>query len=315
VIHFVSKEMVYDSIRKVSRAYKDKPISFYIEDVLKSDIYGCSTRKPFTKEDSLYISKIVVPLWSPLKTISWMTTRCVSPLYTSSPYMFFENKKGFHLSSLENLFNQPVYETYTYSPKNVSSYRNLFNDLKKVESYTIKRSLNYLEKISKGGFASKLYTFDLGTKKFVGYDFNYEDNLVNKFKLSKQPQNEFEKVSLNTSFDSTLSFAFKQTELDDGNNYVEAWSQSNQSNINNLQTISLDIEIPGNSSLNVGNVIQFDIPSYAAGDIIEKDKILSGRYLVSALAHFITPDKYEMKAEIYKDTFYRQLEGIGKQIQ
>jgi hypothetical protein len=298
VIYLVTQEKIYDSIRKVSRSYKDDYYNVYIDEVIKSDIYGLSSTKKFESEQSLYNTNIVIPYWNPFKAIKWMSKRCVSPLYHGSPYLFFENKQGFNLFSMEYMFNRPAKYSYVYSPKVEYKNRNVLNDFFKIETYYMKQSINFLDRLQEGCFTSKLYSFDLTTKKFENYSYRYieENDTI------------FKNVRGNT-YTPRIDIAYKNSELELTNNYVETWYPTYYSNLKNSENISLEIEIAGNLLLNVGDKIEILIPSYAASEQIVEDKILSGNYLVTAICHNINKKKYECKIEVYKDGFNRPIEG------
>lgn len=315
-LSFVSKEAVYDVIHKVQRGYdSDSIINQYIRDVLYNTEYGCASEKEIAEEEeSIYLHKMVIPSWGPLKTIMWMKNRCVSALYTGSPFFFFENKKGFVLSSMENLFSKPINQQYIYSPKLDYEERDISEDFRKVESYMVKNSLDFLKRLARGGESSSLMTFDFVTKRLTEYQYSYENN--NTRRLSTEQGNNvalpltFDGNNLKEKFLASRTFGFKHTELDEGNNYIEAWSQARDSNLTNLESICLELSLAGDSDLNVGDVVEFLAPTYGAGDN-EIDEVISGKYLVTAMTHYITRKEYNMKIEICKDSFFRQLSGQG----
>lgn len=315
---FVSKEKIYDSFNKISRSYTNDSLNFYIQDILTNADYGCGSQKQiYISEESIYTHHIVLPYQSPLSAINFLKRRCVSPIFTGSPYLFFENKKGFVLSSIENLMTQQTVQEYIYSPKIEYENRDINNDFRKVESYLVKNSLNFIERLQGAGESSSLFVFDFVTKKFMEYDYIYENN--NTRNLTQSQKNSivnsfvFDNQNLKEKFNSSRTFAFKSSETDDRNNYVEVWAQARESSFTNLNSICLELTCPGDSQLNVGEMINFYAPSYAAGDIVE-DEVISGKYLITGIAHTITKRDYTMKLEICKDSFFRQLSGQGKEI-
>ncbi len=70
----------------------------------------------------------------------------------------------------------------------------------------------------------------------------------------------------------------------------------------------MDIQVPGTTNINVGDIVHFTMPKYAKAtnnDILDQDKYLSGRYLVSAVRHHISSigKKHTMVLELIKDSF------------
>lgn len=316
---FVSKEKIYDSFNKISRSYVNDSLNFYIKDVLSNTEYGCGSEKDiYIEEESIYTHHIVLPYQNPFSAINFMKRRCVSPMYTGSPYLFFENKKGFVLSSIENLMNQLPVQEYVYAPKTTNpEEKNLDDDFRKVESYLVKNSLDFMNRLSGAGESSSLFVFDFATKRFLEYDYSYDSN--NTRKLTQEQKNStvnsfnFDGQDLKTKFTSSRTFTFKSSEIDERNNFIEVWGQAREASLTNLNSICLEISCAGDSQINVGETINFIVPSYAAGDLKE-DEIISGKYLITGAVHTITRIAYSMKLEICKDSFFRQLTGMATEI-
>ena len=316
VMSFVTKELVYDHFNKISRAFNNNNTDNYIKDILQNDEYGCNSEKELDFEQSIFVQKMVIPFWSPLQTIRWMKNRCVSALYPGSPFMFFENKLGFTLSSMEKLFAKEPIKTLSHSPRLNEENRDVTEDFNKVENYSVKETVKFLERLRGGAEASRLVTFDLVSKRLSNFEYSFVGN--NTRNITREQQDEIDKPlvfddnNIKEKYDSARAFSFKSTELDDANSFVEAWAKARESFLTNLNTICVECNMAGDSELNVGDTVNFSVASFAAsGGTFEEDKILSGKYLVTSIAHFIEHDKYEMKIEICKDTFFRELQGTN----
>ena len=79
------------------------------------------------------------------------------------------------------------------------------------------------------------------------------------------------------------------------------------------ESIKIELTVPGRMDYTVGRVVQVDLNKMAPvkktdpADKI-KDKMFSGKYLISAINHFITRDKHECKMELIKDSMILDLE-------
>ena len=74
-----------------------------------------------------------------------------------------------------------------------------------------------------------------------------------------------------------------------------------------IESVRIQIEVPGDSAREVGDLIYFSHPSDEAEDkqsgITKEHKYLSGRYLITALRHKITGEEYTMIIEASKDSY------------
>ena len=74
-----------------------------------------------------------------------------------------------------------------------------------------------------------------------------------------------------------------------------------------IESVRIQFQVPGDSSREVGDLIYFSYPSDEPEDRntgnIKEHKYLSGRYLITALRHKITPEEYEMVVEASKDSY------------
>ena len=75
-----------------------------------------------------------------------------------------------------------------------------------------------------------------------------------------------------------------------------------------INSLVLEITIPGFSEVRVGNVVTFTMPNFARStkdDKEAKDKYLSGRYLINAARHHVSAinKRHTMVLELVKDSF------------
>ena len=76
-----------------------------------------------------------------------------------------------------------------------------------------------------------------------------------------------------------------------------------------LTNVKLNITVPGRTDVEVGRMLYFKFPKLSPAseeDIVNDDKHLdslySGRYLITAVHHRITPNEHLMIMEIVKDS-------------
>lgn len=149
---------------------------------------------------------------------------------------------------------------------------------------------------------------------FIATDVNASDGKPNKFVSTDS--------YLLGSHDASIRLATTtrdhQTVLRDKEakqNYVEKWLLQRMVQIQEFDNIIVKINVPGNSSRHVGDLIRFEMPTSVPDDdplvpsVDYGHRILSGNYLISSIRHIIKIDKYEMDMELIKNSFATRLSG------
>jgi hypothetical protein len=314
VLYFASKEFIRNEMVKVSKYFSNQPHNI-VKDILSSNLYGLDVKdKPIETEQCRDFVNCIPALWSPFKTLNWIARRSISALYTGSPYVLFETKEKFVFSSIANLLASPSKKTLVYSPKiREGAEVNIIEDSLKVESYNIESSLDFISRLHDGGISSKIITFNLYDKSYKELGFNYGDTQSNNSTIFEGLDY---KKQYSTHIQNTIKHDFMyESDINadqvGGNSSAEIWQIQRASNLTNTSLVTLNLSIAGDSDLNAGQVIQFNIPSPSSNTTGERrlDSELSGRYLITDIGHKITRDYYEMNVKISKDNNYQPLKA------
>ena len=98
--------------------------------------------------------------------------------FAGADMLFYENKFGYNFKSLNTLYKNAPYQTYSYSAKNTDTSKTTMNDkLKNLLSYEIVDSYDKLDSIHKGMFSNNLLSVDIMTRQFKNTSFNYDNYL------------------------------------------------------------------------------------------------------------------------------------------
>ena len=81
--------------------------------------------------------------------------------------------------------------------------------------------------------------------------------------------------------------------------HEEKYSFQRRSMMQQINAFSVEIIVPGNSDITVGDIMELDTVIYRTSD---KDKYLSGRYLVTSVHHLITNGNYTSIVTISRDS-------------
>ena len=75
-----------------------------------------------------------------------------------------------------------------------------------------------------------------------------------------------------------------------------------------INSLKIEITIPGSTEINVGDIVHFSMPKYAQhnpDDLNDQDVYLTGRYLISAARHHVSSlnKRHTLVLELIKDSF------------
>ena len=97
-------------------------------------------------------------------------------------------------------------------------------------------------------------------------------------------------------------------------NQLERRTQIRDSQLQQLNNIKITLKMYGDSSLRVGEVINFYVPSQSIQEGQENvpDVFLSGKYLITKIKHEFTAEKYLMHVQIRKDSYSSDLPAFDQ---
>lgn len=314
ILHFVSEEMIYSEQQKISQAYTGQysKIAFSVlNDYLKVK------KNRIDIEESKGIYNVVVPLLSPIDTMNWLVKRSVSQNDTAD-YLFFENIRGFNYVSLNKLYQQPSIATVNFSTKNLSD--NIGTEFLGVTSYNISSSFDVLENTRNGYYSNRFVGFDVLTRTLVETNLGQINNYKGKH-LNANPNiflstNREGKDAAHMPFSRVSLYPFqlyrnvqsyvktydnnKSLMIDETHKYIP----QRKAILKNLMTRRMTISLPGNFFISSGFILDVDAHSFSvsADPTQTTDKTISGKYLILATRHVITPQQHETHCELVTDS-------------
>lgn len=333
-IHFCSEELILNNEILVLKSYKGKSITEITRDVLFNYLKINTKFKynAFDINDLPQVYDLSVNGMHPFEAINWAVGR------STPPALFFENKKGYQLKTVNNLFNALGYEVqkYGYAPKNTKlaeergteEDKQIQLEIRNMISFEFYDAFNILEGLSGGMFASTLRTIDIVRRKSELLYFNYDDQFEKDKHVdyNKKDVNSFSS-NFEDRFDKKITerypalrryhvtthehntdkvIASKQPNIRP--NQVEQWLLQRISRMEQLNYFKVKFVAPGDPIINAGEVIEFEMPRIMSKDPADKNTQLhpyySGRYLITAIRHKINIHKYEMIMEGVKDCMY-----------
>ena len=221
-------------------------------------------------------------------------------------YVFYQNLEGIYsfipISFMKSL---PSSASYTHVPAKHSVGALMQNNARRL---SVVNFGDKLRDLSTGTFGSILTTFDTTYKK-IEYDiFSYANRFKDQIHVSEYPilprQNETmsEKIYAHRKFLPKHSYKYNDTTDNEG--YLD-FSLNRHSLMNQIGALGLEVDVPGDSRRRAGDIIELEVVSQE--DISNKnewrDTYMSGKYLVTRIAHHIGNNDYNMIMSLTKDSY------------
>ena len=254
-------------------------------------IYEKYTDEPFgIFEASKGSEKIIIPNWNPIKALTWLAARAES-LEQQVRFRFFQDTKGFYNfmpieKALTNYKDNPpfefVYRGNASGDKDFFAIKNLvFNPA----SYDLGKALR------EGYLKGRAFDINISKKTLGVVDYDYFKIFDKKDYLNDYPsyyRQDFGvgkiKMDLSTAGSKKTNLSdLKRTSVTDYNQLVQ-------------------ITIFGNSEIDVGQVVELDIPNPDPGDNKEQDKLWAGKYYVIGKRDLYTGDNCSMVLDCAKES-------------
>jgi len=258
--------------------------------------------------------KFITPMWRPLQTIDYVTKRCLNAPPNSDPtYIFFQTVDGYFFTNMAQLSSQSPFATYTYHLTSTSTNsKSSFDSFFKIHGLNFGNMFDRLAQTEMGVFNGTLLSHDI-TKKTAspGSVYNYSTQFerqthVEKHKIIADSNEDFTGHALQRRTYVPKS-SFRHDNMSDTDLY-EGWMLQRQSMMNQYYSNSVTIDVPGNTLLRAGQVLNLDIPAPepSADGKDWKDPYLSGKYIVAYLTHTITTlggnSEYMSSMELIRDS-------------
>jgi hypothetical protein len=309
MVRTVINEFIYDrQIKDLQRNYRD--------------VLNIRIEKEVNVDQTNGVQRLLIPNMTPDDTLDFFAREADNDNHI--PYfMFYEDSHGFNFRDLNNLVLAEPKETYTYVSTNVEEDTKTVNynkdkkseatvrDYQKIISYNVIRQTNILGNVKSGLFRSRMINIDILKKNKFEYNFNYEKeyekfNKLQKWRIPAQVDGEpiLYMMQSRTGHDVCCPIFEKENHLP---KRVNQNIQRRQSYMRHIFNTLMEVTVVGNSELDVGDVIELNIPNATTINKKDgkKDKYLSGKYLITSLRHKFggtTGTEFTTFIECVKDT-------------
>jgi hypothetical protein len=322
-LYFCSEEMILSEQYKISKSYKNLPISEIVLDMLENEL---DCKEKIQELQQTYGSyDFIIPYLKPFDAINWLCTYArPNDAYPGADMVFFENKYGFNFVSMQSLMEQNSYLDYSYTPKNLNT-QDINAEVYNVSTYEILESYDALKAIHTGMFANQLISVDPLLRRYKVTDFNYagyvnESTKLNKYPITNNFKNRFGDGMTSTP-QSVMKLVFSNYDQYQAAKiaanpgavahdiYAETYIpyRTAQMSLNNYTRMK--ISVPGDSNMAVGRTINFNLLSKNPNQK-HNDAFYSGKYLVTSVRHMFTQNEFKTLMEIAKESTTTQYAGV-----
>ncbi len=262
--------------------------------------------------------------WSPFQNMNYIAGNTEETKHPGSDVIFFETNKAFGLTSIQNLIasqKDDLFDQYfvgatasrkrhggvNFSARNLIGHK--FND---IEEIAIPKTIDIIEGSLNGHHASNVQAYDIYNKTRthkhldVVEDF---DKFVHTGDTTTIPGHVTRNPDVYTNFKilngntyaGVATGIFDKGKKTSEEKYVGNVLKRNQY-LNSFNNYTFTIDVPGRTDMEVGNMIYLDYPSATTKSDESFDEILSGRYLVTSIAHKVNiVTGHTMKMEVVKN--------------
>lgn len=171
-VYFSSLADVKNEIAAVSESYIEMRIS-----QMAAAVAGKYLGIQFTTLDSTkYLHDYIFPNIDPFTVLNFLTWRANADAFSGAFYLMYENRDGYHFTTLENRVSQNITARFVLQPAN---YMNTQTELPEevdrfaIQDYEFHSIIDVLENTRVGMYGAKLYVQSLQQKLWRQYNFDY----------------------------------------------------------------------------------------------------------------------------------------------
>ena len=310
-LNLVSIGAITNETSRVGRKYPtSNKISESIKDIIKNYLMD---QREVDVDPTQNVYGFIGNMRKPFTVLMWLASRAVPESAkdsSTSGYLFFETKDGFHFRSIDSLINSEPAARY-YSTEVIKQTNTDF----KIIRYSTSLNEDVLGKLQRGAYCSYRIFFDPLT-------FSYTDPLKGPFTsenyASKDPKKGKSStlgkgVKLPGNLGNTPS-RFVTAIMDRGTmekgvskteNADPTFTQSQAlMRYNSIFSQKLSMTVPSNTNLKAGDIIECEFALASAKDTVDTEQ--SGLYMIKELCHFFDANGSYTSMKLLRDTFGRK---------
>ena len=312
VLYGVSEEHFKSAILDVNQSYREQ-ISGFAQNVF--DKLGSDKELELHETSGRGVT--IIPGMTVFESMDFLASRSYDTKYRSSAFRFYETFDGFHYVNIERKIAEGKKDAITYVK--VQDARTQTPKWNHIASLKLDVAKDSMHKIKSGMYASEAKEIDLINHKVITSDFTLAEKFdefehldSDAMTLESKDFIEDSLKNINTSF---WLFSGQTGETDaEALNFVDIIPRRLYY-LSALEQVKASMQIPGNSSLSPGMVINLDMLEITSKTKSkEQEGKVSGNYFVTSVKHLITRDEYICLVNTCKDSYRSNIPNPEKNI-
>ena len=314
-LDLVSREAITNETSRVVKRYpKESKISDHVKTIIQDRL--ASTIKDEDVDETVNKYGFIGNLKKPFHVLVWLASKS-KPKKGLPGYFFYQTKDGFKFKSIDSLIEEGnksekiTYRETNYKPSSVLSDVADFTILQ----YNVVQNNDLLTKLALGQFSSHIMEFDPLQGTFTTQEqgkFTLDDVTSESINLGETPEvpkllNDDTTQNLGTLPSRLITMVTDRGILDfepvtDKNSEPSLWQRQAYMRYQLLFTQVLNMVVPLNTNLSVGNVIFVEFLQ-SNMESKERDRQQSGSYMIKELCHHFDPNQSLTSMTLIRDTF------------
>ena len=254
----------------------------------------------------------------PFYACTWVAKKSIPNIQNAkgntAGYFFFETSKGFKFKSIDTLLSQQPVKRLIYNRTPDTKGENTPEGYDgKILEYNIDNTISLKEKLEIGAYSTKIVLFD-PFNCYYEVQFPRAEEKEKNLKLAAKELPVFNKEFPN-NFTRTTYYMIDKGSLPSGTTQQQIQKSKeenfdprnilNQSTMryNQLFTVRTSIVIPGDFSLNAGDIIEIETPKLSSDKNQDKSKQFGGIYMIADLCHYVTTRRTFTKLNLVRDSY------------
>lgn len=227
-------------------------------------------------------------------------------------FLFYENIEGYNFKSIDNLTSSTLSGSGSSDSKDIKKYTysqvleeaKVLNEFK-ILNYSFDKNIDLMKSLRVGTYANRTYFADFYNHTLQEFDYYLKEQVNNKLGADSE-------IPVLEGLDKSISRIMFRVS-DSGvtpNNDVNADSgrdvadmAKSYSRYNILFSQSLNMVVPCNVTLKVGDIIEAEFPRITRSDSKESDEQQSGYYLIKELRHHFEAGTCITSLRLLRDSY------------
>jgi hypothetical protein len=324
-LHMVSREGLTNETVRCQRKYQGNlknTVTTILKDVLLTEKYKENNIEA-TSNNYSFIGNNK----KPFHTLTWLGPKAVpatGPVSGTSGegqtgeakgtagFLFYENKEGFNFRSIDSLVSPTQIQIGSTNKETIPSYfytqvieNNKISNEFKILNYNFEKNSDLMKALRVGTYANKTYFYDLYANKLDLYTYRLQEQINNKLgnqdklAVSKEFGESISRIMVRTSDRGALN---KDGTVGDAKRNGADMAMS-YSRYNILFGQALNMIVPCNINLKVGDIIYSEFPRIDSSNTAQVDDEQSGYYLIKELRHHFEGGQLITSLRLIRDSY------------